>query len=131
MKALRLLLLINGIITLMALPAIFLPLPTMDAIHRWLGLGSLPEGPIVPYLARSTSALYAASGVLTLMLVTDLRRYWPLITWWGVMAIVFGLLLFWIDWTSDMPAYWTWGEAGYLLIVGSAVLVLQSRSRGS
>ena len=94
---LRWLLIFNGVMTLCALPAVFLPTAWMDAFHRNLGLGALPEGPIVQYLARSVSALYAAFGSLTLILALDLVRYAPLITWWGITAIVFGVLLFWID----------------------------------
>jgi hypothetical protein len=126
---LRWLLILNGIMTLLALPAVFLPTSTMDHFHRNLGLGPLPEGPIVQYLARSVSALYAAFGSLTLVLAWDLARYGPIITWWGITAVVFGALLLWIDLNAPMPAQWMWGEVVYLVLTGMLVLLLERQSR--
>jgi hypothetical protein len=118
-----------GALTLLALPAVFLPQPAMDYFHRSLGLGPLPEGPIVLYLARSLSAFYAAFGALTLLLSTDVERYAPLITWWGMTAIVLGVLLIGIDLTAGMPIDWMLGEVIFTICAGSAVLLLQRASR--
>ena len=60
---------------LLALPAVFMPVEWMAAIHRWLGLGELPATPLVEYLARSTSALYVLLGSLFFVIAGDLRRY--------------------------------------------------------
>jgi hypothetical protein len=124
---LRWLLIANGVMTLCALPAVFMPMAWMDAFHRHLFFQPLPEGPIVQYLARSVSALYAAFGSLTLILALDLARFAPLITWWGITAVVFGALLLWVDTNAPMPAHWTWGEVPYLVLTGTVVLLLQSR----
>jgi hypothetical protein len=126
---LRWLLILNGIMTLCALPAVCMPIPWMDMFHRNLGLGPLPEGPIVQYLARSVSALYAAFGSLTLILSLNLERYAPLITWWGITAVVFGALLLWVDLNAPMPAHWTWSEVPYSVLTGAVVLLLQCRRR--
>jgi hypothetical protein len=128
---LRVLLIFNGIMTLLALPAVFVPTAWMDAFHRGLELGPLPQGPIVQYLARSVSALYAAFGSLTLVLAYDLKRHAPVVTWWGITAIVFGTLLFAIDRTAGMPAQWMWGECTYLVLTGIVVLLLQHLGRGA
>jgi len=125
---LRLLLIVCGILTLLALPAVFLPVTAMNYFHEQLGLGPLPEGPIVQYLARSLSAFYAAYGSLTLLLATYTKRYAPLITWWGIMAIVFGALLAGIDTLAGMPTSWMLGEVVFLACAGAAVLLLQWRS---
>jgi hypothetical protein len=124
---LRWLLVINGALTLLALPAVFMPTAWMDHFHRHLGLGPLPEGPIVQYLARSVSALYAAFGSLTLVLAWDVVRYGPIITWWGITAMVFGALLLWVDLNAPMPPQWMWGEVVYLVLTGAIVLLLQSQ----
>jgi hypothetical protein len=42
-----------GIGSLFALVPVFMPMSWMAAAHRWLGLGEMPTGPIVEYLARS------------------------------------------------------------------------------
>ena len=48
-----------------------------------------------------------------------------MVTWWGVMALVFGGLLFWIDTIAPMPEHWKWGEGPYLLLTRVVVLLLQ------
>jgi hypothetical protein len=58
---------------------VFMPMSWMAATHRWLGLGEMPAGPIVEYLARSQSAFYALVGVLCLVMASDLDRYRPLV----------------------------------------------------
>lgn len=128
---LRCLLVFNDLMTLLALPAVFMPTAWMDHYHRGLELGPLPEGPIVQYLARSVSALYAAFGSLTLLLAWDIRRFGPIIVWWGVTALVFGSILFWVDTIAPMPRQWKWGETTYLWLTGVVVLVLSwQRAQG-
>jgi hypothetical protein len=122
---LRWLLIANGVMTLLALPAVFMPTSWMDMFHRRLELGPLPAGPIVQYLARSVSALYAAFGSLTLVIAWDLRRFAPLVTWWGITAILFGIILSWVDSNAPMPAHWSWSEVPYTLLTGTLVLILQ------
>ena len=55
---------------------IFVAAPTawMRDIHASLGMGPLPEGPVVGYLARSTSAFYALVGGLFWLVSFDLQR---------------------------------------------------------
>jgi hypothetical protein len=101
----------------------------MDMFHRRLMQSPLPEGPIVQYLARTVSALYAAFGSLTLLIAYDLRRFAPLVTWWGIVAILFGLTLLWVDLNAPMPAHWTWGEVPYTVLTGLLVLILQRHMR--
>src|SRR5688572_3366178 len=72
---LRCLLVLSGVMTLLALPAVFMPTAWMDHFHRGLDLGPLPQKPIIEYLTRSVSFLYAAFGSLTLLIAWDLRRY--------------------------------------------------------
>jgi len=112
-------------LVLLALPAAFMPTALMDKFHQRLMQAPLPDGPIVQYLARSVSALYASFGSLTLLLAWDLRRFGPLVTWWGVTAILFALALVWVDTSAPMPAHWTWSECSYTLLTGMLVLILQ------
>jgi hypothetical protein len=82
-KALVLLLRIVGVPALFALVAVFMPVSWMAATHRWLGLGEMPTGPVVEYLARSVSAFYAIMGALCLVLTTDLSATGPWCGSWG------------------------------------------------
>ena len=52
-KVLVILLRFGGVIALFAVVAVVMPTSWMAATHRWLGLGEMPTGPVVEYLARS------------------------------------------------------------------------------
>ena len=38
---------LGGVMTFAAFPTMLLPVDSMDAVHRWLGMGPLPRAPIV------------------------------------------------------------------------------------
>ena len=40
-----------GLLSMLAILAVFMPLSWMASVHESLGLGKMPEGPIVEYLA--------------------------------------------------------------------------------
>jgi len=126
---LRVFLVLCGVLTLFALPAVFMPTEMMDSFHRDLGLGELPKVPIVDYLTRSLSAFYAAFGSLTLVLAWDLVRFRPLVVWWGATALVFGVLLIGIDLHAGMPLEWMLGEGPFLILAGCLVFALLRLSR--
>src|SRR5262245_10681425 len=88
---------------LLAGPFAFMPHDWMSAVHEWLGLGPLPELPIVGYLTRSVSALYAFYGVITLWISRDVRRYGPLIDMLGIGNVVFGGFMLLLDRLVTMP----------------------------
>jgi hypothetical protein len=87
-----------------------MPLRTMDEFHRIIGMGPLPSGPIVEYLARSTSAFYAFLGALLWMVSLDLPRYRPLVRSLGLAFVALGALLFWTDITAGLPWFWKAAE---------------------
>jgi hypothetical protein len=100
-----------------------MPLGWMDAVHRALGMGALPQQPIVEYLARSTSALYALMGALFWILSLDTARYRPLLRLLGPAIIVLGLLLLWIDINAGMPRFWQLAEGPANILLGTIILV--------
>lgn len=73
--AIVVLLRVVGMTGLLAIPAIFLPYSWMNSIHGYLGLGKLPDAPIVGYLARSLSVFYAVVSAITLFVSFDIRRH--------------------------------------------------------
>ena len=115
---------IVGIAGLFAIPAVFLPFEWMDAIHGYLGLGDLPDAPIVRYLARSLSAFYAIVAAITLRISTDLRRYRPIVHLWGVIILVIGVVLLGIDVEAKMPLSWMLFEGPPTIAIGLLVLWL-------
>jgi len=92
-----------GIGGLFALVPVVMPWSWMAATHRWLGLGEMPNGPIVEYLARSLSAFYALVGVLCLVMASDLDRYRPLVRFFGACLALLGIVFTGVDLAAGMP----------------------------
>jgi hypothetical protein len=100
-----------AILDLAAILAVFLPVDWMDVAHRWTGLGPLPKVPIVDYLARSASALYALFGMLTYYVSTDIRRYRRLIRIMVYGGLAHGCIVVGVDFHAGIPRIWTLIEA--------------------
>ena len=104
-----------------------MPYPWMNVTHQWLGMGTLPSGPIVGYLARSTSAFYTFFGGLLLLASFDIYRYRLLLIYIGITHILFGLLLLGIDLLEGLPLYWSLAEGPTGTIFGVIILALIRR----
>ena len=120
---------VSGGIVLLALPAVVFPYGWMDAIHEWLGLGTLPDSPMVAYLARSASALYAGLGALYLYVARDVRYYADLLRFFGRVHLLFGVAVLVIDVTVGMPVLWTAVEGPFVIGWSVALLALTARVR--
>lgn len=118
-----------GIGGLLALPTLLLPFGWMDAIHRFAGLGELPDAPITRYLARSVSSFYAVVGSLALCLSFDVRRYRPVIRLWSWVLLAFGITILVIDLTAPMPWLWILLEGPPSILVGLLAVVGQKGIR--
>lgn len=123
-KALVLLLRLVGVPALFALVAVVMPTSWMAATHRWLGLGEMPAGPVVEYLARSVSAFYALVGALCLVVASDLDRYRPLVRFLGVAFALMSVVLLGVDLAAGMPWWWTASEGPGGVVFGALVFVL-------
>lgn len=115
---------LGGTVTILAFPTMLLPNEWMAAVHRWIGMGELPEAPVVTYLARSVSALYGFHGVLLFLIATHPARYRPFVVYVGWMNVAFGLMLLAIDLHAGMPAWWTALEGPVVVMLGVVILVL-------
>ncbi|MSU76556.1 MAG: hypothetical protein EXS16_00520 [Gemmataceae bacterium] len=105
----------TAITLLSAALAVVLPHAWMDAVHRWMGLGELPDSPIVGYLTRSISALYAAFGACYCHISGDVRRYLPLLRFSVLVTIGFAIVLVSVDVACRLPWEWTFAEAAFLI----------------
>ena len=114
----KLFLRIIGTAALFALVAVVMPIFWMNAIHEGLGMGPLPDEPIVGYLARSTSAFYAFIGGLLWLASFDLRRYRPVLCYIGAAIIIFGAVLFVVDLLGGMPLFCTFIISNLFIIMG-------------
>ena len=111
---------------LCALIFVLCPFEWMVAIHGRLGLGQLQYTPLISYLTRTLSAMYASMGVLLLFISFDVRRYLPLIRVLGVLALVGGVGVTVLDAVAGLPLFWTVSE-GPLTVVLGVVLVALAR----
>ena len=122
---------VMGSVALLALVFVAAPYGWMDAIHQALGMGRLPDEPVVGYLARSTSAFYAVLGGLVWLVSFDLKRYRPVLAYLGATTVVFGLALGVIDWVEGMPRFWKIVEGPIDVAFGIAILWMSRRAGSS
>lgn len=113
-----------GTTALLALVFVAAPHAWMREIHAWLGMGTLPDSPVVWYLARSTSALYAGLGGLLWVTSFDPARFQPVLRFFALGSITFGLAMFVIDVVEGMPTFWTYWEGPVLVTYGVVVAIL-------
>ena len=123
---LRLLLRLFGTSSLLALIFVAAPHSWMSSLHSDLGLGRMPDSPVVWYLARSTSAFYALVGGLFWVVSFDLRRHRPVLVYLGRAVALLGLALLVIDWAEGLPLFWTVWEGPIVIALG---LVIQLSTR--
>ena len=128
-KALVVLMRAAGAMLLIAVIPAVMPFSWMKDIHRLLGMGEMPEGPIIGYLTRSLSAMYAMHGALVFFISLDIRHYLPVVKCLAVLGIIFGLGMLILDLAVGMPFQWTMHEGPFIAIMGCVMLWLAGHVR--
>lgn len=123
----KLFLRVLGSVALLAVFAVVMPYSWMNAIHQWLGMGTLPAEPVVGYLARSTSAFYALLGALLWVVSFDLRRHRLVLCYLGLAIVAFGGMLLAADFVEGMPLWWRLWEGPINITFGVVILFLTRR----
>ena len=116
-----------GAVELLALGAVVMPTRWMAASHRALGLGALPDGLIVQYLARSASLLYALLGAMSLYLSFDVIANRNVIAFLMKLMIAFGIAVLALDLRLGMPWWWAAVEGPIVILMGSVMLICLNR----
>jgi hypothetical protein len=116
-RALVLLLRFDGILLLTALFPAVMPFSWMRAVHESLGMGELPGGPLIGYLTRSLSALYAVHGGVELFVSRDIRYYLPVVRFITILGLLFGLWMTGLDIAVGMPLFWILGEGPVIFLL--------------
>ena len=124
---LKVVLLLFGVPAALAIFPLLMPFDWMAAVHARLGMGELPEKPIVDYLARYASAFSALYGIVLILLSTDVRRYAPVITLQAVTVIVLSTLAAIFGFRAGMPWWWMVGDLASCWFACGAMLFLQTR----
>jgi hypothetical protein len=108
-----------------AIPAV-MPFSWMNAVHQYLGMGELPQGPIMGYLTRSLSAMYVLHGGLVLFISLDVRRHLAVVKCLAVLLIIFGTGMIVLDVMVGMPWFWILSE-GPLIVLFSIIVFWLAR----
>lgn len=108
---------IEALVLLCALPAVVMPTGLMAEIHRALGMGEFPRAPLVEYLTRSLSLLYASWAPLLFLVANDLRRYLPIVWLLSWFRPGFGLAMVVLDLYVGLPMLWVAFEGPPLVAV--------------
>lgn len=120
---------LDACVVLCAVPCAFLPFAWMDAVHRdWLGLGPLPDSPVVRYMTGSLSLVYALHGAVVLTVTLNWVRYRPLVPTLAGLHIALGVGLLAVDLRAGLPLWWALGEGPGLVAFGCVKLYLYRRA---
>lgn len=118
----------GGVAMLTALVFVFCPFGWMQAIHARAGLGDLAYTPILSYLTRTLSAMYASMGAILLCLSTDVERYRPLIRVIAWIALLGGAGVTILDAALRLPLFWTATEGPFTLLLGLILVISTGRN---
>lgn len=118
---------LGGMVMLLAVFAVFMPTRWMAVTNDWLGLEEFPASPLVDYLTRSLSMMYALQGGLLILLSFDPRRYRPVLLYVSLTTVLGGLLLTGIDLHAGLPLYWTLSEGPPVTVIGLLLVWLVLR----
>jgi hypothetical protein len=118
---------VYALVLLAALPATVVPTRWLATAYAWLGFGDWPQLPLVEYLARSASGLYALLGGLVLLMSFDVRRHRPVLLLLGWVSVLGSVYLFALDLWLRLPWWWVVLEGPVVLLTGVLMLVLCRR----
>lgn len=123
-RLLSLILRLSGTIEMLAFFSVVMPRSWMEASHSWLGMGVMPEGPLMMFMIRQASYAYGMHGVSLWLLASDVKRYRTLILLNGISFLIAAVVFAVIDYTAGMPHWWTIGDVIGCGGFGAAVLWL-------
>jgi len=118
---------IAGTVEILAFFAVVMPRALMEAAHLWLGLGTMPDGPIVMFMIRQASYTYGLHGISLWVLSLNVTRFRPLIVLNGIAFLLAGPVFCLIDYTAGMPLWWTLGDTVGCGVFGVLLLWLSRR----
>lgn len=120
-----------GAVEILAFFAVVMPRSWMEASHSWLGMGEMPDGPLVMFMIRQASYAYGMHGVSLWLLATDVKRYRLLVLFNAVAFLIAAVVFAIIDYFVGMPLWWTISDAFGCGSVGVALLLLDRRTSSS
>ena len=118
-----------GATELLAFIAVVMPRSWMEISHAWLGLGEMPDGPLLMFMIRQASYTYGVHGLSLWLIASDVKRFRPFVIFNGVAFLVAAPVFLSIDLTSGMPLWWALSDPGSCGLFGVALLSLSLTNR--
>lgn len=115
-----------GTVEILAFVAVVMPRSWMEISHEWLGMGLMPDGPLVMFMIRQASYAYGMHGISLWVIATDVVRFRPLVIFNGIAFLLAAPVFFLIDYTSGVPFWWTIGDTLGCAFFGAGLLLLCS-----
>ena len=113
-----------GAVEIVAFISVVMPRSWMEISHEWLGMGAMPDGPLVMFMIRQASYAYGMHGISLWLIASDVDRFRPLVIFNGIAFLLAAPVFFLIDYTSGVPFWWTIGDTLACAFFGSALLWL-------
>ena len=66
-----------GAIEILAFIAVVMPRSWMEISHTWLGLGQMPDGPLLMFMIRQASYTYGVHGLSLWLIAVDVKCFHP------------------------------------------------------
>jgi len=115
---------LGGSFEILAFVAVVMPRAWMETSHTWLGLGEMPDGPIIMFMIRQASYAYGMHGVSLWIIASDVNRFRLIVRFNGISFLLAAPVFFLIDYHSGMPWYWTISDSLACAFFGAALLWL-------
>ena len=120
-----------GATELLAFIAVVMPRSWMEISHAWLGLGEMPDGPLLMFMIRQASYTYGVHGLSLWLIASDVKRFRPFVIFNGIAFLLAAPVFLLIDLTSGMPLWWVISDPGSCGLLGAALLSLSLTDRSS
>jgi hypothetical protein len=96
----------------------------MQKGHADMGMGELEYTPLMSYLTRTLSAMYAIVGAICFYMAYDVKRYLMLIRLLGCIAVIGGIGVTILDTLLHLPWLWTALEGPMTMVLGIVLISL-------
>ena len=118
---------LGGAAMLCALIFVFCPFGWMQAIHTRIGIGELAYTPLLSYLIRTLSAMYASMGAILVFISCDVDRYRDLVRFVAWLSMLGGAGVTALDAILHLPWLWTMTEGPFTVLLGLVLIILATK----
>jgi hypothetical protein len=113
-----------AILQMLTLAVVLMPVGWIAAWHAWLGLGVMPDDPVLRYVIRGAALAQGAIGVLLWVIATDVVRFRPLVVTTAAIYLFGAPAYYLLDATAGMPRFWCIFDGAFCLLAGGVLLTL-------